>query len=694
MSGLVRIAKGLKSSFKNARDYTIDQALCEVEKYTDNYEVLNADFNRVYGDIDGKNIEGTEDEFNKKDQETRLAIERFLGDAPYCLMTASSHLHKKISWRFVLTSIKSSLEDNKKWVQSNIENIHLPEGITFDTAPYGKNQKIRMIGSNKDGENRPLRLIKGDKLDTLISYIPDGCELKEMPKEKKVRKQKKETEDVMPGKLLERIVMNITNNEDTTWDQWYKVAQAIYNEKGTEDLFLAWSSKSPKHNEREAMMQWKSLKLGENTKLTAGSLYYWSQQSNSVEHEKIILECCSPDDYQYQKIEFEKTHFKLNNPPCFVRQHDTDFQMLKEGDLHLMYQNKYCGEDLFITKWKADPTTRTYEKIVFKPKQYVSPEYYNIFTGFSTQPVEGDVSVVLELFWLLSGKNEEVYEYVLNYFAHLIQKPYEKAKICLVFQSNKQGAGKDTPLDFIGRMLGSGYYFNTEDAENNVFGRFTSHLQKCLLLKMEEVEFETNKKNESALLSLITAPTRSYEAKGKESVVLDDYKRIVMTTNKSVPVNVPDSDRRFVLIHSSEDRVGDFKYWEMVYDTLAKPETASAFLYFLENRDISKFSLMNRPITDFYKEVKTTLRPYHSVFFQGWIQRHEEGEYSYKATELLSKINEGSKYSVSATKLGKDLATYPETAISKIKGRFSNTYTIHIEGLYEYLVSKGWWDDL
>jgi hypothetical protein len=39
---------------------------------------------------------------------------------------------------------------------------------------------------------------------------------------------------------------------------------------------------------------------------------------------------------------------------------------------------------------------------------------------------------------------------------------------------------------------------------------------------MEEVEFETNKKNESALLSLITASTRSHEGKGQKPITLDD----------------------------------------------------------------------------------------------------------------------------------------------------------------------------
>ena len=489
--------------------------------------------------------------------------------------------------------------------------------------------------------------------------------------------------------------MNITNDETTEWEQWYKVAQSIYNEGGDEDLFLAWSSKSTKHNEREALLQWKSLKdPNQQLKLSAGSIYYWSQKSDAVEHERIILECCSKDDYQYQKIQFEKTHFKLMNPPCYVRIQSGSLQYIKDGDLNLMYQNMYCEETIFIQKWKSDPNIRTYESVVFKPKQVVSPSYYNIFTDFPCEAVEGNISVMTELMQLLSGEDDVVFQYLENYFAHMLQMPYEKPGICLVFSTSKQGAGKDTPLDFIGKILGKEYFFNTEDAENSVFGRFTEHLQKCILLKMEEVEFETNKKNESALLSLITAPTRSYEAKGQKPITLDDYKRIVMTTNKSVPVNVPESDRRFVLINSSEKRVGDRAFWNNVYKELAKPETAQAYYYHLLNKDISTFDIRNRPTTDFYKEVKQTLRPYHASYFQRWIAihgEHQESSCDMSATELLNKINENNKFVITSAKFGRDSKIYPAEALTKKKGAYNNSYIIHTQKMHEFLVSKGWW---
>lgn len=700
----IRIAKGLKATYKNARDYTLDQAFLELQKYTDNYEVLNPDYNRLYGDIDGKDINCTEEEFNILDSETKNAIEKFIGGFDYCLLTASSFAHKKISWRFVLTNVKTTLQNNKQFVISNINGIALPKGICFDSAPYGKNQKIRMIGSNKDGENRPLRLIKGTVLDTLISYVPEDCgvfpvesdsEDEPAPAPSKKKSCAKNTT------LLQHILMNIPNTINTTWEEWYKIAQAVFNEELPIDFFLTWSAQSPKHNQYQAVKLWGSLKQGGDTKLGAGSLFYWSKRSNPIEYERIILEYSDPDNYYNVKLTFEKTHFKLLNPLCFVKELKNTLQFMSPVELFNMYENLFYIRDdgkrsTFVRDWVKDVDLRTYQEIVFRPEQKVESSVYNLFQGFPTAKKEGNISVMKDLIWNLSGKNEEVREYIENYFAHLIQRPYQKAKKCLVFATEKQGAGKDTPLDAIGKIVGKEYFYNTGNPENDVFGRFNGHLQKTLLLKLEEVSFEVNKKFESNLLNLITAATQSYEAKGRNSINLDDYKRIVMTTNKTIPVSIPESDRRFVLINSSEDRVGDHAYWKSVYAELEKPETLEAYHWYLATKDISQFDLEKRPITEFYKDVKLALRPYHAAYFQQWLSNNGDmmEKETKTATEWMDDMNAHCKYSINLTKFGRDMKPYVEAgALQKKMTKFGCSYTITSTLMMAFLKEKKLWAD-
>lgn len=699
MSELLRIAKGLKATYKNARDYTLSQALLEIEKYTDNYEVLNATHNRIYGDIDGKNIEGSEKEFNDLDMKTKDAIVKFLKDEKYCLLTASSFLHKKISWRFVITNRKTTLEDNKTWVQKSIELIDLPEGITFDTAPYSKNQKIRMVGSNKDGENRPLRLVQGDVVDSLISYIPEDCELMEFPKEKKTRKNKKENaEEKIEGKLLNRLVMNIKNDENTDWETWYKVAQAIYNEGGDEELFMAWSSKSPKHNDREALLQWKSLKDGKGDKLTAGSLYYWSQKSNPVEHEKIILDCCSKDQYQYQKIVFEKTHFLLKNPPRYVRQISQEegrFEFLGEHEIRMLYRGKKCGDESFIEMWLKDTEhIRSYEAFQFKPQLPATPGYYNLWNGFPIEPKEGDWSLIQEIVWNLSGRNEEVYEYILNWSAHLFQKPYEKHGVMIIFSSELEGVGKDTYCDYVlGRLLGRECYYGSKDAENQIFGKFNSHLANKLLVKIEEMEYEVMSKHDAKFKAFITGDTMDYEEKGvNRKMPMLSYHRFIGTTNESCPVRLTKSFRRFCLINPYLGNAGNTAYWSSVYERLADISIHQAFLDFLMKRDISNWKATNKPETDALNSARTSQAPPHSHWFQQQVQlNEEEGSITLFAEDMRTRVNQNCKYPYSQHKFSQEIKQYPNQNRRTARGI---EYTFNLKEIKEYLVSKHWWVDI
>ena len=690
----IQITKGLKSRI-SARAYTIDQALSELRKFNNNYELMNP-VNRIYGDIDCKGFEGTEEEFKLKDQQTLQAIKNFLKDEPRCLMTASSWEHRIISWRFVLTKRMISIEDNKQWVINEVPNINLPEGVCFDSAPYAsKNQKIRMLGSSKDGENRPLVLVEGSEMDSLITHT-EGCELKELPRVKKTKKKVVAT-DTIEDTLLEKLVMNIENDENTSWEQWYKVAQAIFNENGSEDLFLRWSEKSPKHSCREALQLWRGLKKREDGGITAGSLYYWSGQSNSTNHEQIILTSCDPESYAYKKVQFEKTHFKVMFPSGFgYTDYRGDFHLISAGDLAHQEKNNRCGDKQFLECWTSDPYIRTYQACVFKPKLPVRPDEYNLWADFGTGS-PGDISIVREVLLTNCGNDEKVRDYVERWCAWIVQNPSVKTKTCIIFQSDTEGAGKDTYGDFYRSILGGEYSFNTLDAENEVFSRFNSHLKKCLFIKFEEAPFIENKNHRQMFKGLVTTTSKGYEEKGHPTITLDCYFNIMMTTNNKVPALLDDKERRMVLIKCSEERVGQMDYWKNVHQILAKQETKDAWLHYLLNLDLTDWNAYEqRPITEFYQETKLASRPYHARFFQNRVQ---DPECSLKETgmtgkNLLKAVNEGQKHEINETQLGRDLQPYLKAeVITKKHTMFGNTYRM-VDTMEAYLKMKGWWVDL
>jgi len=171
------VASGLKASYKNAVEMSKEETLTAQQVRTNLYEVLG-EVNRVFLDIDGKRLptEMTKAQFDALQAEAQAAIERGAGGEPYGLATSSKYEDRVISFRVVYPRVKTSKKSNKAYAVKMREVLKLPDGVKVDDVPYGENQKIRMVGSSKDGEDRPFVMVHGDPEDMLISYVGDAEE--------------------------------------------------------------------------------------------------------------------------------------------------------------------------------------------------------------------------------------------------------------------------------------------------------------------------------------------------------------------------------------------------------------------------------------------------------------------------------------------------------------------------------------
>lgn len=414
-----------------------------------------------------------------------------------------------------------------------------------------------------------------------------------------------------------------------------------------------------------------------------------------------VLAKKNDDAYLEMKTKFEEEVMSINNPPTFLRIKDNKISQLSGPDLEHIYGTMVLDDKKFLTKWIADKTKRSYESLVFQPGCEVPSDRFNLWRGFPIVAAPGDVSVIQDVLMTNCNDNREAFDYVENYVAHMFQKPSEKPGVCICFQSSEEGAGKETFWNFIGDMLGGNLFFNTSRPEDTVFGRFTGALKEVLLIKFEEADFSTNRKNEGGLKALITSTHSSYESKGENAITLQSFSRTVMTTNEDVPFVVSDTSRRFMMIRCSNKNVGNTEYWTQTHSVLARPESKSAYMDYLMKKDITAFNPRVYPKTDYLKETITATRPFMSVFFQREIERTftkyilddkavENEEIEWSARELFNKINEGSKFPITETKLGRDVKNYP---ILKKKGCASNSYHIETFVMREFLQKKGWWSD-
>ncbi len=85
----------------------------------------------------------------------------------------------------------------------------------------------------------------------------------------------------------DEVVEHLDNipNSSLNWEEWYEMAQTIFNIGGDYELFQSWSLKNPNHNESETFKLWKGLSVRNNDdkKRGIGSLLYLSKRSNETQ---------------------------------------------------------------------------------------------------------------------------------------------------------------------------------------------------------------------------------------------------------------------------------------------------------------------------------------------------------------------------------------------------------------------------
>jgi hypothetical protein len=236
--------------------------------------------------------------------------------------------------------------------------------------------------------------------------------------------------------------------------------------------------------------------------------------------------------------------------------------------------------------WLKSPHRRTYKNIVFNPR--IAGHYednFNIWKGFPVQPVKGDCS----LFWdhvrtIICSNKESHYQYVRKWLAHLIQNPWIIATALVL--RGKQGTGKGTFVEAIGKLLGP-HYAPLANLDQ-ILGRFNSHLKNAILVLADEAIWGGNKREIGALKSLITEPKLFIEAKGRDGFGIENFNHLIISSNESWAVHLDPDDRRFFVLDVSSDQKEDINYFGRIRQQL-ESGGYEALMYDLLHEDLTEF---------------------------------------------------------------------------------------------------------
>jgi hypothetical protein len=366
------------------------------------------------------------------------------------------------------------------------------------------------------------------------------------------------------------------------------------------------------------------------------------------------------DDFSYEAVKhrLEINHFLIESPQMFIKEfinYDNErvLNQLSESQFRLQiapykyeipqYDKKgnmvdYKKKCIFQT-WTEDENRRSYKQLQFYPKILNQNNgFYNLFKGFkilknkSNNYIEEGVERFIDLCKLLCNNEQESFEYLMNWAAHLIQKPEELPLVAVLIKSS-EGVGKDTFREYLEKIIGSDYIFTTDQIDN-VIGNFNPNISNKLLIQLNETKSIDGHSGAAALKHFITTTTVDINQKNVKTYKLKNYARLLFFSNESNVLKLSHEDRRYVVIKSGNKK--DIGYYNQIYSDLKNDDIIKSVYRYLMDRDISNFKPTVRPNNKAYQDmVGVNTNPLHEFLYDKIAGT--EGSNKIKWTPLLNQ---------------------------------------------------------
>ena len=430
-------------------------------------------------------------------------------------------------------------------------------------------------------------------------------------------------------------ILNILPEECYEYDDWIKVGMAIHNITESDNvglgMYVDWSKKDEENYDLDLIKKnwnyWKKKKTGNKLGLTylrklkkkyepknkqsLQDIFINSYEKNNNNmqlakkdmmkemNNRVIFVKETGDYIILDKKIIRKENEELINMPCWYLKNATKTKdhFLKEKFNHMME-----GDDGKMKNVAIDPfklwcewiDRREVRAIGFDPRDNSNSDLFNLWNGFNISKEvadsydEADAQPILDhIKELWCSGDENAYEYILNYFSHIIQKPHVKTGVLLALKS-KQGGGKGIILDKLAQIIGDAHYAQNSNA-NFLFGDFNGQLEGKILINLDEAFWGGDKKLEGVIKNKITEKRQTINKKNKENYMVDCYANYIITTNNDWFAGTTEDDRRHYCLELNNKLSGRMNAETLKHVQPVLDAPCEAFAKILYNRDISEF---------------------------------------------------------------------------------------------------------
>jgi hypothetical protein len=307
----------------------------------------------------------------------------------------------------------------------------------------------------------------------------------------------------------------------------------------------------------------------------------------------------------------------------------------------------------FTKLYLSNSKKNSYSKMRFYPNIKEIDDTFNLFTGFKydKKPEKINLDVVnkfIEHIKYLCKNEEKVYNYIIKWIAHIIQKPEKKTNVAIIFYSIIEGIGKNIFTSIISKLLYSysGKFKNTD----SITDKFNGDLFGKILMVGDEINTRA-KKISDELKDIITRNEETIEFKNKNKLHnIPDFKNYIFTTNNENVFKISNTNRRLLFIECPEELRNSIEYDEL-YSICDNEEALINIHYYLKNIDLTNYETRNIPTTEYKRNLIYENMPAYYKFIKDDVGSY--CGYLFKSVELY-------KHSIEYAKKNRMQSTYSE----------------------------------
>jgi len=238
--------------------------------------------------------------------------------------------------------------------------------------------------------------------------------------------------------------------------------------------------------------------------------------------------------------------------------------------------------------WLRSPNRREYKSIGYWPGNHGRPaKSCNLWQGWGIGAKPGDWSIIGNYVLHLVGGDRDKANFILDWCAHLVQRPWEKPGVALVF-TGRNGAGENLLAKVLAAVIGQRNVLITANGKK-IFEKFNWNTAGKLLIVAEA--FAANAQELNRLKWFLTSDEIRVDPRYGSTITMKSRHRVLITLSRD-QINAARNDGcRLVVCHVSDNWGGGNAYFDPLWKAVRGQNDAllAAFMHELRTRDIANW---------------------------------------------------------------------------------------------------------